>query len=136
MGEDAKVQIVSNDLVRRLLNNSEDLGAESKREIVNNYSQKLVNSGYRSEQVRRIILNGMKGYEGKRQRTLKNGTKLHRSAEDSLGERTRKVLLGKSNWFRQGGKKTVYNNGRTGTKRQVQDSGSKNLKRWGRCDFK
>ena len=65
MGEDAKVQVVSNDLVRRLLNNSEELGAGSKVEIVDNYSQKLSNGGYRGEQLRRIILNGIKGYEGK-----------------------------------------------------------------------
>ena len=30
MGEDAKVHIVSNDLVRRLLNNSEEVGEQPK----------------------------------------------------------------------------------------------------------
>ena len=108
MGEDAKVQVVSNDLVRRLLNNSEELGAGSKVEIVDNYSQKLSNSGYRGEQLKRIILNGIKGYEGKVRRCRNNGRKLHRSSIDSLGERIRKKLVGKSNWFRKRKKSNMY----------------------------
>ena len=108
MGEDAKVQVVSNDLVRRLLNNSEELGAGSKVEIVDNYSQKLSNSGYRGEQLKRIILNGIKGYEGKVRRCRNNGRKLHRSSIDSMGERIRKKLVGKSNWFRKRKKSNMY----------------------------
>ena len=101
MGEDAKIQIVSNDLVRRLQNNSEDLGAEAKRTVVDDYSQKLINSGYSKDQVRKIIVNGIKGYEGKRRRTLAAGKGLHRSSKDSLEQRTRKKLLGKTCWFKK-----------------------------------
>ena len=101
MGEDAKIQIVSNDLVRRLMNTSEELGKGAKVEVVDDYAQKLTNSGYRGEQLKRIITNGIKGYENKRRRCLKDGRKLHRTAADSQGARSRKKLLAKSNWFRQ-----------------------------------
>ena len=49
MGQDSKIQVLSNDLVRRLKNNSEELGGGAKIEIVDNYTQKLLNSGYRGE---------------------------------------------------------------------------------------
>ena len=62
MGEDAKIQVLSNDLVRRLKNNSEELGWGAKVEIVDEYTQKLLNSGYRGEQLTRIITNGIKLY--------------------------------------------------------------------------
>ena len=101
MGEDAKIQILSNDLVRRLRNSSEELGKGAKVEIVDNYAQKLVNSGFRGEQLRRIVTNGIKGYESKLRRCREQGWRLHRSSTDSQGERIRRKLLGKSNWFRK-----------------------------------
>ena len=73
MGEDAKVQVISNDIVRRLKNNSEVLGSRSKREVVDPYYMNLVSSGYSMEQVKMVVLNGIKGYEGKRRRAMGQG---------------------------------------------------------------
>ena len=101
MAEDAKVQIVSNDLIRRLLNNSEELGEGARVKVVDDYAQKLTNSGYRGEQLRRIIANGIKGYEGRRRRCIREGRRLHRSSVDSQGARIRKKLLAKTNWFKK-----------------------------------
>ena len=101
MGEDSKIQVLSNDLVRRLLNSSEKLGQGAKVQIVDDYSQKLVNSGYRGEQLSRIITNGIKGYEGKLKRCREQGRPLHRSSTDSQGARIRKKLLAKSKWFKK-----------------------------------
>ena len=101
MGEDSKVQIVSNDLIRRLQNNSESLGVEAKLQIVDEYSQKLANSGYKGEQLKKIICNGIKGYENKLRRCQREGRKLHRSSVDSQGARVRKKLLAKANWFKK-----------------------------------
>ena len=42
--------------------------AEEKERIVNGYSQKLTNSGYRWDQVRKICLDGIRGYERKKKR--------------------------------------------------------------------
>ena len=41
MGEYSKIKILSNDLIRRLKNSSEELGRGGKVEIVDNYSQML-----------------------------------------------------------------------------------------------
>ena len=101
MAEDAKVQIVSNDLIRRLLNNCEELGEGARLKVVDDYTQKLTNSGYRGEQLRRIIANGIKGYEGRRRRCIREGRKLHRSSVDSQGARITKKLLSKTNWFKK-----------------------------------
>ena len=105
MGEDAKLQILSNDLIRRLRNSSEELGKGAKIEIVDNYAQKLANSGFRGEQLRRIITNGIRGYEGKLRRCKEQGRRLHRSSTDSQGARVRKKLLSKANWFKKGRRK-------------------------------
>ena len=47
----------------------------------------------------------MKGYEAKVKRRLREGSRLHRTAEESSASRFKKRLLGKSSWFR--GKKSI-----------------------------
>ena len=101
MGEESKIQVLSNDLIRRLKNNSEELGKGAKIEIVGNYTQKLLNSGFKGEQLVRIITNGVKGYENKLRRCQELGMNMHRSSTDSQGARVRKKLLSKSNWFKK-----------------------------------
>ena len=44
MNENTKIQVVSNDLVRRLLNSSEELGSKEKARIVDQYGQKFLDS--------------------------------------------------------------------------------------------
>ena len=62
--------------------------------VVDDYSQKLFNSGYGTAQVRRIILNGIKGYEKRLQESRSEGGRpLHRTAGESSGLRARKKLL-------------------------------------------
>ena len=101
MGEDSKVQVVSNDPVRRLLNNSEELGGATKVKIVDEYTQKLVNSGYRGKQLRKIISNGIKGYEGKRRRAIRDGRNLHRTSVNSQGARISQKLQAKMAWLKK-----------------------------------
>ena len=51
---------------------------------MDNYGVKLLTSGYSTEQSRRILLNGMKGYISKRKRRRLNGRKrIHNTAEKS-----------------------------------------------------
>ena len=71
MEEDSKIQTVSNDLVRRLCNTRETMGPEEQRRVVDGYRQKLVNSGYTIDQVRKILVNGIKGSEGRKTRCMK-----------------------------------------------------------------
>ena len=102
MDENSKMKILANDLTRRLLNTSESLGLEDRVKVVNDYSQKLLNSGYGQEQVRRIIINGIKSYERKFEESMRaGGRKLHRTSGESSGLRNRKKLLDKSEWFKR-----------------------------------
>ena len=41
----------------------EELGAKNRGEAVDKYAKKLLQSGYSKEQTRRIIVNGIKGFE-------------------------------------------------------------------------
>ena len=92
----------TNDLTRRLLNTSESLGMNAKVKVVDMYSQKLTNSGYRVDQVKRIVINGIKGYEKRVQESrIEGGRRLHRTSGESSTGRTRKKLLGKSEWFKK-----------------------------------
>ena len=101
MGENTKQQILSQDMIRRLRNTSESLGAGAKIAAVDQYTQKLINSGYSREQVARIIVNGIKGYEGMRRRRIKEGRKLRSTAAQSSVKRYRSKLLGKTTWFKK-----------------------------------
>ena len=63
-------------------------------------------SGYSLAQTRKIVIRGIKGYEAKLKRC--KGARIHRTASESGGSRTRKKLIGKSSWFK-GGKKRLEN---------------------------
>ena len=64
MEQNSKIQIVSNDLVRRLCNTMEELGEQETLKVVDGYAQKLLNGGFSREETRGIIDRGIKGYEG------------------------------------------------------------------------
>ena len=92
MAENCKIQILSQDLVRRLHNTREDLPAAIKMEIINGYAQKVTNGGYSLDQTRRIIIVGIKGYYAKlrRRRKVEGRYRIHLMAEESRGARIRK----------------------------------------------
>ena len=115
IGEDTKIQILSKDLIRRLKNSFEELGGGAKVEIVNNYAQKLLNSGYKGEQLHRIITNGIKGYEKKLRMCREQGRRLHRSSLDSQGARVKRKLLAKTNHSRPEGGLNENNSSQLGT---------------------
>ena len=101
MDENNKMKTLSNELTRRLLNTSESLGDTVGIQVVDSYSQKLMNSGYRKEQIQKIIINGIKCYERKLGE-CRNGTrKLHRTGQDSSGSRYRKKVTNKTEWYRK-----------------------------------
>ena len=101
MGENTKIQILSQDLIRRMMNSSELLGNGEKKRIIDQYTEKLLRSGYSKDQTRRIIMNGIKGYEGKRRRRAAEGRPMRSTAAKSRGRRYKEKLMGKSTWFRK-----------------------------------
>ena len=70
-------------------------------QVVDSYSQKLMNSGYRKEQIQKIIINGIKCYERKLGECRKGTRKLHRTGQDSSGSRYRKKVTNKTEWYRK-----------------------------------
>ena len=60
-----KIQIYSQDMVRRLMNTKEELGAEKRGAVVDRYARKLLQSGYSMDQTRKIVKNGIEGFESK-----------------------------------------------------------------------
>ena len=85
MGENIKSQILSQDLIRRLLNTSEDLSKEYREHVVDEYGKKILNSGYTREQAIRILVNGIKGYENKRRRRIKEGRRPKNPDQEDTG---------------------------------------------------
>ena len=81
MEENSRMKTLANELTRRVLNTSEALGVEEHVKVIDKYIQKLINSGYALEQVRKIIINGIKGYERRLKEGNSGGRSLHRTTE-------------------------------------------------------
>ena len=128
MDENSKINILSNDMMRRLLNTKEELGAEVRGAVVDQYGAKLLNSGYNREQTQRILKNGIKGFETKRRSSQRLGRNLRSTANMSMMKRHKKKLLEKSNWY-----KKRKNNA---TKEEKPWSSGKNDKRANKVELK
>ena len=102
MSENSKLQSLSQDLVRRLLNTKEELPSSYRAKVIDEYGMKLRTSGYSMEVTRRILSNGMKGYVAKVTRRKKSGSRIHRTAMESSSDRLKKKMIGRNNWFRGG----------------------------------
>ena len=115
--ENTKMKILANDLMRRFFNTMEDLPKEDKWCIMNDYSQKLLDSGYSFDQTRKIIINGVRGHESRKIRYQKQGRPLRRTGKASKGARVTKKLREKTSWFRQKSQEDCYPGGKktTGT---------------------
>ena len=65
MPENGRMATLNQELVRRMLNTSKDLGMDERVIVVNKYCQKLIDSGYLRDQVKRVVVGeDMKGGEG------------------------------------------------------------------------
>ena len=119
MEENSKIGILGNEVIRRMMNVwGEDTRVRNK--VIDEYAVKLLTSGYSIEQVRRIILSGLRGYEAKMKKRIEDGLPLYRTSEVSGATRTKKKLLGKSTWFKGGQRScsTSQKIGNTGVKRK------------------
>ena len=106
MDENSKIQILANDLTRRLLHIEQSMGVEEQVRVINEYSQKLFNSGYKKEQVKRIIINGVKAFERMLSENESGGRPLHSNLKESYGRRSSKKLTEKTSWYRKTRMKT------------------------------
>ena len=102
--ENTKMATVNSEIVRRMLNVSEDLPMKERIEVLDRVAQKMTNSGYSLTESRKNMVGALTGYERKVAASKKakgSGWKpLHEGAAASHGARVRKKLTGKSNWFK------------------------------------
>ena len=104
LDENSKHQILSNDLIRRLGNTDENQGAEVMAKVIDNFGVKVLTSGYNITQARKITINGIRGWEKKRNLARQRGERIFRTAEESISGRVKKRTIGKTSWFRKRGK--------------------------------
>ena len=100
MEHSSKLSILSNDLVRRLLNTKEDIHQERKDQIIDEYSLKLLRSGYSVNVTRTILISGLRSFNKKITAAKQSGQPLHRPAHTSLESRLRKKIFQKTSWFK------------------------------------
>ena len=113
--------------IRRLLTTKEDLGAESKGAVIDQYARKLLHSGYSREQTRKILKNGIKGYIGRNRKRAGKG--LRSTAEESRRTRYVGKLLDKTGWYRKRNRKQEVdkrnssggNNATEGSRNKAED---------------
>ena len=85
-----------------MLNTSENIDMSIRRTIVDDFAQKLINSGYSIPSSRKIVIAGLKGYEKKVYNSKKEGgRKLRRTAKESNVTRQQKKMTAKTEWFRE-----------------------------------
>ena len=101
MEENSRIQILSNDMRRRISNTDPRQGKEEHVRIVDMFARKLLTSGYSKDQVRKIILGGISGWERKKERLRKEGKPLYKTAAQSATGRMKRKLIEKSTWFRK-----------------------------------
>ena len=101
LGENQKMQILSNEMFRRMMNTSDKVDMNTKLEVVDNMAMKMLTSGYSLMQTRRAISNGLRYYEAKKERCKKEKKPLYRTAKMSQGGRYRKKLMAKTTWYRK-----------------------------------
>ena len=118
MSEKSKIQILSQDLIRRMLNTCESVSQKEKNEIVDKYTNRLFRSGYSKKQVREIIVSGLTGYEKKVNKAAKEKIPLHRPASVTLKTRLYKKLTQRENWY----KKNKRNNEKEKQRKKIKNN--------------
>ena len=103
--ENSKLQILSNDLVRRLSHTDIRQDKKTLSQVIDQFGRKVLTSGYSLHQARKIAINGIRGWDRKKDRMLRDSGRLFRTSRESLKVRTKKKLIGKTTWYR--GKKTT-----------------------------
>ena len=105
LSENVKVSSLSQEVVRVLLNCSEDIEDSSRMEHLEHLCTKMKTSGYNTPYIRKLLVNGIKSYERKLLRSKlnksdNNYTPLHLSKMYNAKQRRENKLLAKTNWFR------------------------------------
>ena len=97
-----KIQILSNELTRRLLNiNRQEIGQEEYNKVVDQFTQEAFNSEYGHTTTRTIVISGIRAWKARQERRVLQGQEIYRPASSTLKTRTRKKLLARENWYKE-----------------------------------
>ena len=69
--------------------------------MINKYNVKLIISGYTITQARKIVINGIRGWEKRKSLAMKERNKLFRSGRESRPQRIKKKTVGRTTWFKK-----------------------------------
>ena len=105
LSENVKVSSLSQEVVRVLLNCSEDVDNKTRIGHLEFLSTKLKTSGYNTPYIRKLMYNGIKCYEDKLcksrlDKNHKNYKPLHLSKEYNASKRRENKLLSKTDWYK------------------------------------
>ena len=95
-GEQQKMDILSNELVRRLSNVCNQVDFKESIRLIDHYCKQLKSSGYGWVQAREVVICGLKGFHNKCARRQQAGEDFYRKAGKTLSTRVRKKLTQKT----------------------------------------
>ena len=101
MPERIKRETLVNELLRRLLNTTQNLPDARKEsvEVTNQYMITMKISGYNQKIRRETVISAFKGLKEKLHQSNEDGKRLHRHKEEGARERHMSKIRLKSNWF-------------------------------------
>ena len=99
ISERTKVQVLAQDLVRRMRNSCVLISINERTEIVNSFLAKVKKSGYSIAQRKAIVAAGIKGYYQMRRTEILGGRKVNRGKDEGREERERNKMNGKKTWY-------------------------------------
>ena len=105
LSENIKISSLTQEVIRLSKNTSEDVPMKTRGNIIDSFLEQLILSGYSHHASRRIMVNGLRGYERIRKLAAKTGGFINRPARVGKDGMRLKKLLGKSNWFKKAAKK-------------------------------
>ena len=100
LNQNCLMRSMSNEVMRRLSNMSQHVSIKDRVEVLDNFGQKMTNSGHCLDVIRRSLANGLKGHLRKVKRCIQEGKQFHRTAASSSKERRTKKLTQKQSWFK------------------------------------
>ena len=101
MGEQQRMAILSNELIRRLSNVGKEVVKDEIHGIIEHYIYQLKMSEYERGQAREIICSGVIGWKRKIQRREREMQGFYRHGRATLKSRNKKKLLEKTSWYKQ-----------------------------------
>ena len=107
MPENTKITTLNQEVIRRMINTSELVGENIRLGIIDDFAQKIVNSGYPVHQTRNILVGDLKGYERKLALSIKDRSNqrwkpLCPCSKFNAKARAKKKIMAKTNWFKRG----------------------------------